>query len=118
MKLIPRWALKKQASLKTPKFRIGDIVLVDLSKEEYMDHFPSGLGVITEQSQIQDETDYSIDFGPRKGESSWYPESSMTLLRSSTKCPECAGTKKHLSIRHHNLVEIDCQLCKSSKTNR
>lgn len=83
---LPNWALKRQRKeeLQRPKFRRGDIVMVDNSKAEEVKlgsergHFNDGLGVITEVS----DNDYGIDFGPKKGESCWYPEETLTLVSS------------------------------------
>jgi hypothetical protein len=77
---IPKWALKAQSyviSIKS-KFRIGDIVLVDNSNFPSRSHFDNGIGVITE---IGEDGGYSIGFGPRKGESAWYPDETLTLLK-------------------------------------
>ena len=86
MKSIQQWALKKQIwfkkfGLKSPKFKISDIVLVVISKGMCMDDWMGGIGVITNQDSFGFSHSYRINFGPRKGERAWYPESSMTLVK-------------------------------------
>src|SRR5438105_2666592 len=87
---LPLWILKKQRKLEQtrPRFLIGDIVFVDNSKvtdEGERDNFTNGLGVIIEVSS--DTDGYGIDFGPKKGQSWWYPDKTLVLISSHIFTP-------------------------------
>jgi len=88
-KVLPSWALRRQIKLQSAsQFYPGDIVFVDNSTDETRSHFNNGLAIVVRQFSSGDadgcmvyDNDYSLDFGPGGGESSWYPSEVMTMVR-------------------------------------
>ena len=88
---IPSWATRYSEKLflsaaRVPKFNRGDIVMVDISREPGKDAgsgFYGGVGVVVLvfKSPYNTKYEYTINFGPKKGKSAWYPQNTLTLLR-------------------------------------
>lgn len=100
---IPTWVWETRGLIckghKAQKFHRGDIVLVDNTKLPNRSHFTNGIGVIvgsyadqygvmlSEEDRDDDDdagnplySEYTVDFGPSRGKSSWHPAEAIALL--------------------------------------
>lgn len=89
---VPVWAIKKQHALEKirPHFGLGDIVMVDESKDPHNDpamrsyraeNYKLGVIVRAEVLTADHTALYAIYFGPSKGEASWFREQTLTMVR-------------------------------------